>query len=117
MGRHERDHHDEKLPFACTHCQFRGLTQYTIDVHVGRYHSKKERIPCQQNCGQSFSQACSMYEHVRSACPKTVDKTIMPASRKLAIKKRSRKLIAKRMSLRAKHGVTHSASRILREKL
>jgi len=38
MGRHERLHHDEKLPFSCQKCQFRALTQHNIDVHSGTHH-------------------------------------------------------------------------------
>jgi len=66
---HDARYHDEKLPFGCDQCQYRGVSKASIVQHVGLHHSKAaHRFLCEGGCGKSFTQSCAMRHHMRRYC-------------------------------------------------
>ena len=68
LKRHHVLHHNTSLAFGCDQCGYRGLTEGSIKVHMGAYHSVK-KYPCELGCGAQFTQSCTMRYHTRRACP------------------------------------------------
>merc|ERR1719489_543683 len=96
MTAHHKRVHDEKLPFACQECGYRGLTEFSLQSHVSRYHSKKERILCEAGCGSTFSQMMSMRWHLKRYCKfSTVKKQMQQREDELGMTERRNKRVEK----------------------
>jgi len=65
---HQKLHHDPALPFGCDECGYRAMTAGSVKHHKGTYHSKKERIPCQNGCGKWFTDRHYARWHAKRHC-------------------------------------------------
>ena len=54
MWIHEREHHDENLPYSCDLCSYRALRPFSIKSHKGLHHKEKKFV-CRLGCGQAYT--------------------------------------------------------------
>ena len=79
LEKHQRQAHDENLPFGCDLCQFRGLTQQSIAMHKGFHHSSKN-YPCPNGCGEYFKGKFYSIAHAKRYCSKITNKAELLAA-------------------------------------
>jgi len=49
-------------------CGYRGISEHSVKVHVGHYHSKKQIVYCENGCGKKFTDRSGANYHMKRHC-------------------------------------------------